>query len=442
MNPYLRRARERYEALRSSVEDLQTRAVTEDRDLTEAEQNTITEQSEQARSLFTEIETLTEEEQRHRSVAELAASLGTDADESGEQHRSTLGGGTPTGSTQTRDRDPGHYTRASNHSFFGDMHMSRQGDENAVRRLQEHNRALSTSGEGTGVVPPRWLTEEFETLARQGRRAAAAVRQIPLGDDPRPITLPRQTAGTDDVVDEQSSENDPVNDADAWDSSTTTVSPRPLSGAQIFSRQMLDMSTPAIDQLIFGDLISVYNEKVEARVVAAMIAAAGTPIRTYDDNDEWSAADDAERSDDVVDLAIAVRNGRKLPADILVMNVVRYGEFLKLKDSTGRPLMPMDSAGPMNVIGVGSPHVDGRIHGMGVIASDGVGVEPESIVAARAVDTILFESNMLRFRYEEPAGPESIRLGVWAYVAAHVKYAGTSTRRIVITEPEGNGGGG
>ena len=33
-----------------------------------------------------------------------------------------------------------------------------------------------------GTAPPRWLVDEFETLARQGRGLAAAVRNVPLGD--------------------------------------------------------------------------------------------------------------------------------------------------------------------------------------------------------------------------------------------------------------------
>ena len=48
----------------------------------------------------------------------------------------------------------------------------------------------------------------------------------------------------------------------------------------------------------------------------------------------------------MLDTAVAVRNARKLPADILVSSVTRYGQLLKIKDSTGRPLVPPDRVAP------------------------------------------------------------------------------------------------
>lgn len=431
MNPYLQNLRDKYDGLRTGIEGLQTRAADENRDLTEDELRSVSEQAEQAKRLAAQIEDLTEIETRNRKVAELAANVasGTDTDET----RSTR-----VGTAKAQDRDPGHYTRSSAHSFFSDMYRARTGDEGASRRLAEHNRALTTGSQGPGVVPPHWLTQEFETLARQGRRVASAVRQVPLGDDPRPLTLPKQTAGVDSVVAEQSSENTHPSETDAWDSDVTTVTPKPTAGIQVVSRQMLDMSNPAIDQLIYGDLLAAYNQKIEAKVVAAMTTSAGTAVTAYATEAAWTtaitnASGDVPVVDDLVDLAIAVRNARKLPADVLVLSVLRYGDLLKLKDSTGRPLMPLESAGPMNVIGTGSVAVDGRFHGLGVIATDGITQYPESILAARASDTLLFESAVTRFRFEEVAGPESVKLGIWAYSAVHVKYAGASVKRNQIT---------
>lgn len=435
MNPYLKAQREKYDALRKSIEGLQTRAAEAGRDLTEDELRAVTEQGEQARKLAEQIESLSEIETRNRKVAELANAVAEDTRD--EQTRSRGDEdetrATRVGGAVTRDRDPGHYTRSSRNSFFGDMHLSRQGDEAAARRLAEHNRALSTGTNGPGLVPPHWLTEEFEQLARQGRRLADAVRRIPLGNDPRPITMPKQTVGTDAVVAEQATENTSVGSADAYDSDTTTVTPKPTAGMQIVSRQMLDMSNPAVDQLIYADLLAVYNDKLEAKVGTALITAAGAATVTFaSEATNWDVA--GVPSDSVIDLAIAVRNARKLPGDILAMRVNRYGEFLKLKDGSGRPLIPLDTAGPQNVIGVGSVAVDGRIAGLGVIATDALGSGyPESYLVLRASDTILFESDVLQFRYEEPLGPESVKLGIWGYTAVHVKHSGKSVKRAEIT---------
>lgn len=409
-NAYTDNLRSKYTGIKTTIDGIQARAAEENRDLTADELRSISDQSEVAKKLADELGTLVEIEARDAKVAETATRA--------------------TSATVAQDRDPGHYTRSSQYSFFGDLYTSKQGDENAAGRLGQHNRALSTGAgnAGAGVVPPKWMTEEFQTVAYQGRRVAGAVRNVSLGDDPRPITMPKQTAGAS--VAEQATENTAVSEADGWASDVATVIPKATAGIQVVSRQMLDMSNPAIDGLIYGDLLASYNEKIEAKVVAAMLASAGTAVVTLATEAEF----EADAADCLVSGAIAVRSARKLPADVAIMNVGRYGEFLKLKDSTGRPLLPLDSAGPMNVLGTGSVAVDGRIHGLGVLATEGIATGyPESILVARASDTLLFESNVMRFRYEEVAGPESVKLGIWGYSAVHVKYAGDSVKSVSVT---------
>lgn len=450
-NPFLVAQRKKFEGLRASIQEIQDRAVKDERDLTEDELRSITDFAGQADTVGKQIEQIVDVETRSSKVADLAASISDAADADGHDTGDTgqqLDGtrskadddkqGDQTRSRRakvtTRDRDPGHYTRSSSNSFFGDIYKAKdQGDDEAARRLVEHNRALTTGSQGPGVVPPHWLTEEFDLLARQGRALANAVRNIDLGDDPRPLTLPKQTAGTDNVVAEQTNENDPVSGTDAWDSDVDVVTPKPTAGKQIVSRQMLDMSSPAIDQLIYGDLISVYNLKVETKVGTAVIAAAGAAVTTFANEAAFAAAGVA--TDSVVDLGLAVRDARKLPATILAMGTRRWGKFKKLKDSTGRPLIPSGSGGPMNVFGIGTVAADGVIEDYPAIVTDGMGTTgyPESYVAMRASDTLLFEGTTMRFRFEEQAGPESVVLGIWAYTAVIVRQAGKSVKRVVVT---------
>jgi HK97 family phage major capsid protein len=217
------------------------------------------------------------------------------------------------------------------------------------------------------------------------------------------------------------------------------VTPKPTAGKQIVSRQLLDMSSPAVDQLIYVDLISVYNQKVESKVAAALIASAGVSAagQTFATEAAFTGTAPATPAlDAIIDLAVSVRNLRKLPANILAISVLRYGKLLKLKDTTGRPLIPSETAGPMNVAGIGEVAVDGRIEGLGVIASDGIGdgvTYPERFLVLRSTDTVLFESNLLRFRFEEQAGPESIVLGIWGYSAVIVRQAGKSVKGGTVT---------
>lgn len=414
------------------------------RELSESEAAAVAADRERAEALSEEISQLVEDELRAARVAAGYAEIGT-ADEAegagapgpgGEQERSGSGTEHTTSSTTAQDRDPGHYRSAvegGEHSFFTDLVRAREGDEEAATRLTEHNRALSTTVSGAGIVPPRWLTEEYESLARQGRVLAEMVRHIPI-TSPAPMTLPRQTAGTDAVIAEQATENTHPSETDAFATTTDVVTPKPTSGIQVVSRQMIDATNPAVDALIYGDMLSVYNRKVEDKVSAALVSAAGAAvIALASDATNFTAA---AAEDAITDAAIAVWNARKLPADVIAMRTSRWGRFMKFRDTAGRRLFPAEEQ-LVNVSGRGSVTVPGSVGGLGVAVTEGLGIGgatyPENILVFRSADTILFEGSVLRFRYEEVAGPESVKLGVWAYTACIVRQAANSVRRVQIT---------
>jgi HK97 family phage major capsid protein len=410
------------------------------RDLSEAELAAVTADRERAEALSAEIEQLVEDELRAARVAAGYAEIGAPTETEnaggageGDEHERTEH---TTSGTTAADRDPGHYRSAvegGQYSFFTDLVRAREGDGDAATRLQEHNRALSTTVSGAGIVPPRWLTDEYEALARQGRVVAEMVRHIPISD-PTPMTLPRQTMGTDGVLAEQATENTHPSETDAFATTTDVVTPKPTSGIQVVSRQMIDSTNPAADMLIYGDMLSVYNRKIEDKVTAALVTAAGTAAATIaSDATNFTAA---AAEDAITDAAIAVWNGRKLPADALAMRISRWGRFMKFRDTAGRRLYPAEGE-MVNISGRGSVQVPGSVGGLGVAATDGLGIGgvtyPENILVFRSGDTILFEGSVLRFRYEEVAGPESVKLGVWAYSAVIVRQAASSVRRVQIT---------
>jgi HK97 family phage major capsid protein len=445
----------RYEAARAAVEAINARVAARpegERDLTPDETTEVEAHVRTTVELAPRIEAEVANEARHRSVADAAAAVAASAAAAGTGAGGAAGGERVrgenaageryTGSTHAQDRDPGHYRSAvdgGEHSFFGDLYRaSRQLDDGESQtRLTEHSRALSTGpgNAGQGLVPPNWLVSEYELKARFGRALAGAVRYIPIVN-PAPMTLPGQTTGTDAVVAEQAVEGDAVASTDAYGSTTVTVTPKPTAGAQIFTRQMLDMANPAIDLLIYGDLLSVYDDKIEKKVCDTVLAAAGAAVTTFATGAAFLGTAPATPGlDALIDAAIAVRNARKLPANAHVMGVSRFGSLKKMKDTTGRPLLPNTQHGPMNVAGLGDVMTDGEHEGIPLIVSDGIstGTFPEDIATLRLQDTILFEGSMMRFRFEEVQGPEAIRLGIWAYTACVVRQATSSVRRTRIT---------
>lgn len=422
INPYLVRKREQFEAIKTSIDGLQKRAADEKRDLTDDELRSITEQGETAKTIASEIELLTEQEHRTRAVAEMAAKVAGDDDGGGTQRR--------TSNTTAVDRDPGHYRRVEDggrHSFFADLVRSKAfGEVEARTRLEEHTRALEPTAEGQGVRPPIWFADEFAELARQGRRVADVVRRIPISST-IPLTFPKQTAGTDDVVIEMSTENSTTTWTDKYDTDVDTLTPRPTSGGQEFRRELFDGSSPAIDALVYGDLLAAYNAKVEAKVVAAIFAA-GPAHLEYDPEAQATDVDHAHAM--ALQAGLAVRQNRKAKATGLVMGIDTYGVFLNARDTTGRPLMPPPAPGSaVNVTGVGSVDIDGIVHTYPVFATDGVASADEGEFAAvRLTDVLLAESPVLRFDDEKSKGPEVIRLAVWGYTGALVRYSTSSVQ--------------
>lgn len=447
IDPYLASQIAEYNTIKTALANIRSAAAARpagQNGLTPEEAQQTTTLGTRAKELHGLIETLGEAATRDASVAAMAARLAGVPGQSTTEPGATVPGQqfANVGGAQTRQRDPGHYRSIKDGgklSFFGDLYKAQHGDQQAQQRLAEHTRSIDTAGEGAGIIPPKWMSDLYDDLPRQGRALAAAVRNIPLGDDPRPMSLPKQTAGATTggapiTVDQAEVTNSTPNTSftDAWDSNVTTVTPLATTGGQIVTRQLLDMSNPSIDLLIFGDLIEAYNDAVEAKVAAA-IATLGSALSALEGLTPVTDEDHYNRV--AIQAAMQVRQNRKRPPDIFAMSNIRYGKVLGLVDTTGRPLVPAPQGGQqtVNVSGVGSVAVDGFWHGMGIVATAGFS-DDDRFWAVRTSDVLLFESNMYRFRYEQPLGPDLVKLGIWAYTATHVRYGTTPVKRVEIDE--------
>lgn len=475
-NPYLDKLRGQYRSLAKSIEDLQQRAVNETRDLTEEELAAITGQAKTAEGVAEQIRALTEQAKRDLEVGQLAAGLDQAVDQarSGGQGSGQAGQGAgsggASGTTYTRDRDPGHYRSVKDggrHSFFSDEYRARaMGDHEALQRLQDFARhagqpeeqvraTLTTSANGPGLIVPHWMLEEFQTLNYQMRAVANQVRNVPLNGDSRPMTLPKQTAGTSNAVGQQANEGDGPADSNDYDSDTDIVTPKPYIGEQVVSRQFLEQGNPALDALIYGDLSNVTDSKIEAAVCAALLAGAASNVATIDfeffaggtganpTGTNFRSDGGQAASDGVIDATTTIYSSRFAAPDFIFVTPQRFGKFRKLRDNNARPIMPVSAYNPQNAAGVATGLLSGEFEGLVMLPSTGLGdgnTFPEKFVVARAKDTILFEDAEMRYRYEEKGGPSKITLGLWKYAAIKVRQGGLSTRTITVTAGTGDPG--
>lgn len=452
MNPYLIQIREQYASLEAANKAITDKVAADKRNMTDQERELLTKQIELAKTLKLEIDMLQAAERdsaaidaQAREIAALIApatapGTGQFGQAGTDQTRSAnVGGATAV------DRDPGHYTATGTGSFFRDLVRARHGDEAAARRLVENGkhvlhqrgmgeaqvRDLTSASAGTGVIPPRWMTELFAARTNMGRPLTRRIRNIPLGDNPAPMTLPKETA--DAPIGVQAAENTPPVSSPDWDSDTDTVTPITITGKQVVSRQLIDSATPAVDQLIFSSLERKYDNLVE-RWTVWTIEQANTSLLTASGSVAVTDATHYQRR--ILDAMTEVFATRHLPPDIIFGSPRRFGKVLGLLDTTGRPLvLPGFNMGPSNSTGVanlGQAFGGSVWHGVELVATPGEYDDGRLYTLGRD-DAIHFESDVMRFRYEEKSGPQSIELGLWAYNAWWVMYKPQSVKGVTIT---------
>lgn len=433
MNRLLEQLRRQYGELVQQYDDILNRCATENRDPSESEAGLLEGLTREMEPLGERIVQMRDVDTRRlatmTALADYPAVSGDDnGDDNGDGTRTrSSGSGGPGSELITRAGGAGTpivringdevvYRRdggpAGDLSFFRDLANAHDGDRDAADRIDRHMtqmRALGTTTSGAGAVPPVWLPEEFAELARGSRPVADTLRRVPITSGV-PVTVGVQTGGA--VVVTQANEGDPAADG-SFVAAPLVTTPKTKTGKIDVTRQLLDGSNPAVDTILYGDLMGAYAENVEAEVMAA-IAAQGNIAATID------AATLDEAIDGITDGATAVRTLRKRAPSHVYCTHAGFGGLSKVKDTAGRPLITTGRYGPMNAQGLADPtqyaDIAGEVVGLSIVPTWS-GVDADLYVV-RANDLLLLESSTMTFRYEEVLGPSQIRLGVWGYVAA------------------------
>lgn len=171
------------------------------------------------------------------------------------------------------------YSKTGRHSFFRDIHMSKRGDRDAIKRLSQNAEEVreeygdeyeqrdvdSSAGSGAGFLPPIWLAEEWASKARPGRKFANAVPSMTMPPAGEVLTIPKVTGGTD--VDVQAAEGDSVAETDL-ETDNVTAPLVTIAGQQNIKRQTLERSYPGLDEVIFDDLRRAYDARLDKQTIA------------------------------------------------------------------------------------------------------------------------------------------------------------------------------
>ncbi len=223
-------------------------AATEERDLTDTEDENLKALREDADRLDVRCQELREIQLGNAEAAKLRAEV-TATPEAADK------------ATQVRVGDePMTYSERSGTSFFRDLYASQvHHDPAAQGRMARHSsemdveqRAAGTTGNFAGLVVPQYLISLAAELARAGRPFANLCTPMPLPSSGMTLNISRVTTGSSAAV--QATENTAVSDT-TIDDTLLTVTISTVAGQQNISRQALERGS-GIDALIMADLQS------------------------------------------------------------------------------------------------------------------------------------------------------------------------------------------
>lgn len=363
---------------------------------------------------------LASEERRYRRLQRQLAAAERSTTTEGESDVTTTTTAAQAAEQTTRPpvsvREPDMYTR-ENPRFLHDLYLSEvTGDPLARERIARHQAyeveryAVSSSGLG-GIIPPAYLVDLYARAQRFGRVFADQVRHEPLPDG-MTVYVPRLTAGTTAAI--QASENTAVATADPAEADLA-VPVRTVAGMTEVSRQTLERGAYS-EQILFEDLVARYHQVLDTQLLngsgasgqhLGVLQQSGVSLATVS---SWSSANAWSAVVGVIAQINQWAATVGAPADKIVMHPRRWGAFLGLLDSAGRPLFGL--GGQPNYAPLGTGEASGygqvgQIAGLPVYTDANI---PTNLGAGTNEDRIIVMASQAVILWERPEGPITLAI--------------------------------
>lgn len=284
--------------------------------------------------------------------------------------------------------------------------------------------ATVTTGTASQVIPPGYRPDLFVPMLAQGRPMTNALSQGTIANA-TPFVVPvfgSVTGATADHV-------EGTNPTDGSLSFTTkTVTPGAISGKLVLTREIVDSSNPAIDQIALQAMRESYARQTEAKVYTLLSGSNGaggtiTAGAVPSGAQAFSAANAAAVPGAIRQQLAKYPFSRYASPTVALMGQNATTVLATATGSDGRPLFP--SVGAENTAGVGNAVTQGWfIDGLAFVPAwaitAAVGATDTHIFILNSADAWVWESPLLTFRYEEKSGPALIELALFGYFATHL----------------------
>lgn len=286
--------------------------------------------------------------------------------------------------------------------------------------------APQTTSTASQIIPPGYRPDLYVTELDKGRPMIAGASHGSLSDA-TPFTVPTFTSST-------TASADHVEGTNPSDGSISlglkTVTPQGISGRMVVTRELVDSSNPAIDQIAFSTMRESYERQTETKFYTLLngTSGAGGTI-TGDLVPSGSQAVTVAGGTDNQTLVKMIRERlAKYPFNrFLFPTTATMGQAATVRiatavDTTQRPLFPWSEN--TNAPGLGNTATGGyqvdSLRFQPAWANTGVAAGDSQILILNSADAWVWESPLLTFRFEEKQGPANIELNIFGYFATHL----------------------
>lgn len=305
-------------------------------------------------------------------------------------------------------------------------------NEGSLIRFTEQRAGSRLDGSGGEFVPPLWMLDEYAALARASRPFADEVRKIPLPSGTDTVNIPRITTGS--LTGFQAQDNQALANQDLA-TAMVEAPVRTVGGYQDYALQLLEQSPIAFDQLIYEDLMSDMDLRIDIGCISGdggpgnflgILNVAGINAITYTD----ATPTIPELYPKLADCLNQAANNRKRVPTHFWWHTRRWFWAAKELDSQFRPFFIAASNGPTNAYGV-SPNetiVEGgpvtNVIGVPLWINNsmptnlGGGTNEDRVIATRMLDHVLMEGDIRAEAFREPLSDKvGVRFRIYKYAA-------------------------
>jgi len=425
MNPFLAQLQEKRDSKTSLIDQTLTRAAEEDRDISEIELANIQALKLEVEKLDERIAQIAEIETRNQANAEIAARINVATTS------------TPVGGAKVTKEEPTYHARGQ-HDFLSDAMAAEFGNSYEARerisryqnecRLEKRD---SGSSNFAGLVVPQFLVDAFAPLRRAGRPVLDISAKPALPAQGMTVNIGRLTTGVTTTT--QASENAAPTESSPDD---TLLAINVITNAAMFdiSKQAFLRGT-GIENMLLGDAIRSYHTKLDALAIngsgssgepTGILNTSGINSVTYTDANPTYAEAFPKIVQAITDISSNFFGG----ATHIVMHPSLIGCFLRVLDTTNRPIFMPTAGNPQNATGTyDAPGYNTgglQILGLPVVADAnvptnlGAGTNQTAIIVGDFRESYIFEEgngDPLFVRFEQPDGNIAIRTVVFGFSA-------------------------